>query len=388
MNSLKNTGRLTLVALAVTACTLALAEEPGWYGGLNAGQSNATIDDANIRAGLLQRGFGTSSIKDEGQSTGYKLFGGYKFNKNFAVEGGYFDLGTFKYDATTVPAGNLRGQIKLSGINVDAVGILPFTDRFSAFARLGVHQTEAYDNFTGTGAINALNPNPIKRENNLKAGVGLEYAFSDHFSARTELERYRVNDAVGGRGDIDLVSVGLVWRVGKKTPEPAPRMAVAEPAPAPPVVAPPPPPPVVFMPPPPPPPVVRPAPRRVSLSADSLFTFDKSALTPDGRQALDKLGGELRGVQFDVVKVTGNTDRIGSHAYNMKLSTQRADAVSQYLVGTVGIPASKVQATGVNSSNPVTTAADCPGKKATKALIACLQPDRRVDIEVTGTQQP
>lgn len=387
MNTIKNAGRLTLVALAVSACTLALAEEPGWYGGLNAGQSNATIDEANIRAGLLQRGFGTSSMKLDGQSTGYKLFGGYKLNKNFALEGGYFDLGTFGFDATTVPAGNLRGKIKLSGINLDALGILPFTDRFSAFARLGVHHTEAYDTFSGTGAINALNPNPIKRENNLKVGAGLEYAFSDHFSARAELERYRVNDAVGGRGDIDLASVGLVWRVGKKTPEPAQRMVMVEPTPAPPVVAPPAPPPVVYAPPPPPPPA-RPAPRRVSLSADSLFTFDNSAIKPEGKQALDKLGGELRNVQFEVIKVTGHTDRIGSPAYNLKLSTRRAEAVSQYLVQTVGIPANKVSATGVNGSNPVTTATDCPGKKATKALIACLQPDRRVEIEVTGTQQP
>lgn len=386
MNTLQNSGRLTLVALAVMACTLATAaEEPGWYGGVNAGQSSATIDDANIRSGLLQRGFTTSSIKDDDRSTGYKLFGGYKFNKNFAVEGGYFDLGNFGYDATVVPAGNLRGRIKLSGINLDAVAIMPFTERFSAFGRLGVHQTEAYDNFTGTGAVNAINPSTIKRENNLKVGLGLEYAFSDHFSARAEIERYRVNDAVGGRGDIDLVSLGLVWRVGKKTPEPAPRMAMVEPTPAPMVESPPP---AAYVPPPPPPPVVKPAPRRVSLSADSLFTFDKSALKPEGKQALDKLGAELRDVQFDVIKVTGNTDRIGSHAYNMKLSTQRAEAVSQYLVTSLGIPASKVQATGVNGSNPVTKLSDCPGKKPTKALIACLQPDRRVDIEVTGTQQP
>lgn len=387
MNTIKASGRLTLVALAVTACTLALAEEPGWYGGLNAGQSNATIDNAKISAGLLQRGFTTSGIKNDDQSTGYKLFGGYKFNKNFALEGGYFDLGTFGYDAATIPAGNLRGTIKLSGINLDAVAILPFTERFSAFARLGAHHTEAYDTFSGTGAINALNPNPIKRENNLKVGVGLEYAFSDHFSARAELERYRVNDAVGSRGDIDLASVGLVWRVGKKTPAPAPRMAVVAPTPPPPVVAPPPPV-VAFVAPPPPPPAAPPAPRRVSLSADSLFTFDKSALKPEGKQALDKLGSELRGVQFDVIKVTGHTDRIGSRAYNMKLSTQRAETVSQYLVGTVGIPANKVSATGVNGDSPVTTSADCPGKKATKALIACLQPDRRVEIEVTGTQKP
>ena len=103
--------------------------------------------------------------------------------------------------------------------------------------------------------------------------------------------------------------------------------------------------------------------------------------------ALDKLTAELRDVSFDRMTVTGHTDRIGGHAYNVKLSSGRAEAVKSYLVKSSGIPASKIETIGANGANPVTTPVQCPGKKATKALIKCLAPDRRVDIEVTGTKR-
>ena len=84
--------------------------------------------------------------------------------------------------------------------------------------------------------------------------------------------------------------------------------------------------------------------------------------------------------------MTGHTDRLGPHAYNLKLSTRRAEAVKTYLVDTGGIPVTKVNAVGVNGSNPVTKPEDCVGKKPTAKLIACLQPDRRVEVEVAGTK--
>lgn len=108
-------------------------------------------------------------------------------------------------------------------------------------------------------------------------------------------------------------------------------------------------------------------------------------MKPAGKQHLDKLAADLRGVNFDVITVTGHTDRIGSHAYNMKLSTRCAEAVKAYLVS-AGIPADKIAASGTDGSDPVTKPGECKGKKATKKLIACLQPDRRVEVEVSGTR--
>ncbi len=60
------------------------------------------------------------------------------------------------------------------------------------------------------------NPDPSKRETNYKFGVGIQYNFTESLGMRAEAERYRINDAVGNRGDIDLFSLGLVYRFGGK----------------------------------------------------------------------------------------------------------------------------------------------------------------------------
>ncbi len=374
-------GQLSLIALAIIASPFALADDAGWYAGANVGRSGATIDDARITSGLQASGLKTTSIADDDRSTGYKIFGGYQFNKYFAVEGGYFDLGNFGFNATTLPAGTLSGNIKLKGLNLDLVGTLPITEKFSVLGRVGVNHADAADSFAGTGAVNVLNPNPSKRDTNFKVGLGLQYAFTEALAMRAEVERYRINDAVGNKGDIDLISLGLIYRFGAKSPTPAPVAYVPPPvvvaqAPAPVYVAPPPPPVVV-------PPVL---PRKVSFSADSLFDFDKASVKSSGQHDLNKFAAELKGTQFDVIKVTGHTDRIGSHAYNQKLSEHRAEAVKGYLVTSAGIPAEKIVAKGVDGADPVTKPGDCVGKKVSPKLIACLQPDRRVEIEVSGTR--
>jgi OOP family OmpA-OmpF porin len=377
MKLARASGTLGLVALAVIGSPFAAAQETGWYGGANVGQSRAKIDDARINSGLIAGGFGSSSISDRDRDTGYKIFGGYQVNRNFALEGGYFDLGKFGFTANTVPAGTLNGDIKLKGLNLDLVGILPITERFSAFGRAGVIYAQARDSFTGTGAVNVTNPNPSKSQANYKLGLGMQYALTDALAVRAEVERYRINDAVGNKGDIDLFSVGLVyWFDGKKPVRqaPAPEYVAAAPAPQP----------VAVTPPSPPPPA--PMPAKVTFSADSLFDFDKAVMKPAGKQAVDKFSADLKGAEFDVIKVTGHTDRLGSHGHNMKLSTRRAEAVKTYLEHSAGIPAGKIDARGVNGSDPVTKPGECKGNKPTKQLIACLQPDRRVDIDVTGTK--
>jgi OOP family OmpA-OmpF porin len=376
--SVSTAGKLSLLTLAFMAAPFAMAQDTGWYAGANIGQSLATIDNDRISSGLLGSGLTVTSIADDDRDRGYKLFGGYQLNKYLAVEAGYFDLGQFSFLANTVPIGTLSGNIQVRGVNLDAVGMLPITDKFSAFARLGVTHAHTKGSFAGTGAVNVLDPSPRASDNNLKVGLGVQYAFTDALSLRAEIERYRINDAVGNKGDIDLASVGLVYRFGGKTPTPvaqtyAPAPVIVAQAPAPVYVAPPAP-----LPPP------APMPQKVSFSADSLFDFDSAALKPNGRGELDKLITDLRGVDFDVINVTGHTDRIGRQAYNLKLSTQRAEAVGSYLVSAAGIPAGKISTKGVNGAVPVTKPGECVGNKVTPALIACLQPDRRVDVEVTG----
>lgn len=371
---------MAIATVAVTLSATAVADDAGWYTGVNLGKAKARIDDARIASDLLGSGFTTTSISNDDSHFGFKALVGYDLNPNFALEGGYFNLGRFGFTANTVPAGSLRGDIKIMGVNFDAVGRVPLGENFSLFARGGLIYAEAKDTFSGTGSVAVLNPSPHKWAAKYKFGLGAEYHFSRYIGVRIEAERYRVNDAVGNKGDVDLYSAGLVFRFGgEEMPTeshpvaPAP-VAAAVPEPTPP--APPPPPP------PPPPPV----PKRVSFSADSLFDFGKANVKPAGKLALDGFAAEAKSAQFDVITVTGHTDRIGSHAYNLKLSTRRAEAVKAYLVENAGIPAGKVSARGVDGDDPVTKPGQCVGRKRTAKLIACLQTDRRVDVEVVGSR--
>jgi OOP family OmpA-OmpF porin len=386
MSHFHTTSRLGLIALAVAITWPAFADEDsGWYGGAAVGPTRAKIDDPKITSTLLGAGL-TPTISDRNRDHGFKLFGGYQINRNFALEGSYFDLGQFGFTATTVPPGSLRGDIRLKGLALDGLGILPLASGFSVFGRLGLNYAQARDQFATTGAVSLANLNPSKSQVNWKYGVGLMYALNESLSIRLETERYRVNDAVGNRGHVDLVSLGLLYRFGAHSPAVVPRAMAAEPVV---MAAAPAPVPVVVAPPPAPAPAVVVVPvsvalRKVSFSADSLFDFDRSTVKPAGKLALDKFAAELKGLQYDTISVTGHTDRIGSQAYNQKLSSRRAEAVSAYLVESAGIAASRIEARGVDGSLPLTKPGECVGNKATAQLIACLQPDRRVEVQVTG----
>lgn len=362
MKSTRISAALGLATLAALASLPAMAQDSGWYGGASVGQSRATIDDARINSGLLSGGFTSSTIVDDDRSTGYKIFGGYQLNKNFAVEGGYFDLGKFGYSATTVPAGTLNGTMKVRGLNLDLVGTLPLTEKFSVFGRVGVNYAQTRDHFSGTGAVNVTNPNPRKNDTNYKAGLGLQYAFTDSLAMRLEAERYRINDAVGNKGDVDLYSVGLVYRFGPKAQAPAPYVAAPAYVAAAPVVAPPPPPPPRF--------------EKYTLSATELFAFDSAELQAP-QPKLDEIARALAAdSSVNDVVITGYTDRLGSNRYNQALSERRANAVKSYL-SAKGVSANRLNAQGKGEANPVV---ECSDKKR-PALIKCLEPNRRVEVE-------
>ncbi len=371
---------LSLLMLAAFAATTASAQSMGdpyayYSGGLSVGESQAPMDSRRIAETILGGRAAISSISDEERDTTYKVFGGYQFNRYIGLELSYFNLGKFSFDANTVPAGRVGGKIKIQGAALDVVGTWPLTERFSLLGRVGAQYAKTDDKFNATGAAIIDPTSSSVHRNQIKAGLGMQYEVNPSLFVRTEVERYRVSDGVGERGRVNALTVSLVMPFGRAS-QSAPHMAAA------PAYVPPPPEPMAqaAAPVPTPPPPVR----RVSYTAESLFSFDQSAVKPEGKAALDQFATEANGTTFNTITVQGHTDRLGSTAYNQTLSEERANAVKTYLVDVGRVDPAKITATGLGETEPATKPDDCSPKLKRAALIACLQPDRRVDIDVAG----
>ncbi|HEX2789193.1 MAG TPA: outer membrane beta-barrel protein [Steroidobacteraceae bacterium] len=341
----KTSAATFLLALAL-AVAPARAQNPGWYVGGNGGLSLAKIDDQRIAADLLSGGFATTSIDNNQRDGGFKLFGGYQFGRYFALEGGYFNLGKFGFTANTLPPGTLTGTIRLQGMNFDAVAMLPVTDAFFAFGRIGANYGWASDRFAGTGAVNVLDPSASKSATNYKFGFGLEYDFTEHFGTRLEAERYRIADGVGNRGEIDMVSLGVLYRFGAPAAHAPVAMAI--------VVA--------------PPewvagertaelqavtqPVLAPRPDIVLVFEQLHFQFDRSTLTDESRAILKRSIRVLQSHPATTVRLAGYASAAGSAEYNRKLSERRAKAVEAYLIGQGSIAPDRLAIIGYGDSRP------------------------------------
>ncbi|MBK9162095.1 MAG: OmpA family protein [Nitrosomonadales bacterium] len=122
----------------------------------------------------------------------------------------------------------------------------------------------------------------------------------------------------------------------------------------------------------------------VSLGADELFDSGKAELKPAAKARLIKLANDLKSIAYDSILITGHADRTGPQDLNRRLSEYRANAVHNFLVSE-GITTEKMSSTGKGSSQPVTKPGECDKLKSVK-LQACLAPDRRVEIRVSGAR--
>mgnify|MGYP001158814762 FL=1 len=388
---------LALASLSALCATSAIAQDHNYfYGGVSAGPTRGKFNEEGIASILLQGNAPPVSMTGltlDQRDNAYRVFGGYQFNRNFGLELGFFNLGKYHFQATTSPAGVLNGEMKVQGVNLDAVVALPLGDRFSLLGRVGAQYAKTRNSFNGSGAVAISNPSPSDRQLNYKVGAGLQYAFNPNLLMRLEAEQYRVRDALGGHARVQALMVSLVVPFGSgatssrsaRAPATYQPVAYVAPAPVAPLPEPLPTPAPVISPAPVAAPVPVATPRRVSFSADALFGFDESALRPDGKTALDTFARELAGSRFELIVVEGHTDRLGSTAYNQTLSMQRAEAVKAYLVSSGGFEAGRVSTAGLGETAP-SQAGDCKASLPMADLRACLQPDRRVDVEVTGTR--
>jgi len=236
----------------------------------------------------------------------------------------------------------------------------------------------------GIGAINDKVSGPqgdfSKTSFMANVGAGIVWPFSS-WGRLVADARYRYDDnnnrrlpnVVPGHWDDFLFTVGLQIPLG-----PRPVVAVASAPPPPPAMAPPPP---------PPPPQTT---RNISVAADGTFAFDKAVLTPAGRTRIDGALQDLKAVGFRArsVVIVGYTDPLGSTDYNQRLSVARANAVRDYIVSQ-GVASNVIQAEGRGETDLKITEEQCKSQgmaKSRSALIACLEPNRRVEIRATGDQ--
>lgn len=364
-----------LKSLAMTipflfASPFALAQDSGLdtglYGGMSFGRSLGNISPGDLSQTLQTNGFAISTLNKTDRDNAWKVLAGYDFNRFLATELSYFDLGSYDFGAELVPARNLNGRAGMDGFGLDLVATLPMSENFSGLLRAGVTRTSVKQSFStpGTGFVSQTN-----RDTKGKVGVGLQFAVTDALSLRAEWEHYRLPSNQITANKANLATVGVVYRFGR-TPTPAPVVQAPAPAPTP---APTPPP--------------APEPVSVTLAASALFDFDQSTIRSAGRQELDALVRQINGLSYDTVIVIGHTDRIGTRDYNLGLSERRANAVRDYLVQ-AGIPAARITARGVANDQSLIPTSECRGLGSNAATIACLEPDRRVVVEIHGSRTP
>lgn len=341
----------TAIALAVALAGFATVAQAApkddtWYTGGKLGWSQ--YHDTGFYGNGFNDRIGNGPTRDDQLGAG--AFVGYQANPYLGFELGYDWLGRMAYKGSVD-----NGAFKAQGISLAAKLSYPLTDDLDIYTRLGGMVWRA-------DSKAAYNNGNERRESEHDTGVsplaavGLEYAWTKNWATRLDYQWVNnIGDAgtVGARPDNSMLSVGVSYRFGQDE--------VAAPAPAPVVQT-----------------------KRFTLKSDVLFNFDKATLKPEGQQALDQLYSQLSSMdpKDGSVIVLGYTDRIGTDQYNQKLSQERAQSVVSYLVSK-GIPSNKISARGMGKSNPV-TGSTCNSVKGRAAVISCLAPDRRVEIEVKG----
>jgi OOP family OmpA-OmpF porin len=281
--------------------------------------------------------------------------GGLKFGKPVSQ---LFDI---QLGGTYVDVNGNGNKYKQGTLGIDS--LLMFSrSNFRPFLLLGI----GAERDKTSGRFNASQTSVY-----VTAGLGVQAQLSDRWSVqadyRTVQGHLKDDNGYGfDRSNNKYVTVGFNYAfnappVAYVAPAPAPTpVAVVEAPPAP--VAPPPPPPARF--------------EKVTMSATELFEFDKAVLRMP-QPKLDEIAAALQAdMSITDVDVTGYTDRLGSDKYNQKLSERRAVAVREYLIAH-GIDGSRLKAVGKGEANPVV---QCNDKKRAD-LIACLAPNRRVEVE-------
>jgi OOP family OmpA-OmpF porin len=166
----------------------------GFYVGGSVGQSSF---DKDIVRELITSG------RVDTSDTGFKVFGGYQFNRNFGLELAYVDLGKASYSGFAGPDPVIGGKVEVTGVNLSAIGAWPVAPNFDVFGKIGFLSWE-----DKASDVTAGDPFSDKIDGtDLSFGFGANWHLTKNVRLRVEWERFRVDDT-----DADLFSVGAVYK--------------------------------------------------------------------------------------------------------------------------------------------------------------------------------
>lgn len=350
--------------LLMTGAVQAAAQDNTWYAGGKAGWSRYfDIDQKQVVSDPLGARQNISTSKN---ALGLGAFAGYQLNPNLGFEFGYDWLG--KYTSSGYLSGvRVEEEAKNQMLQATMKIGFPVNDVLDLYGRIGGGYAWTNSELSAQTTTGFIKETGNNHGAVFVGALGAEYAIERDWAARIEYQ-YTTPlgdtslDRSGIEMDNGLLSVGMLYRFGQHGRDvvaPAPAPAVA-PAPAAVVVT-----------------------RQFSLSSDVLFEFNKATLKPAARQALDTLFSQIVAAnpKDGEATVIGHTDRLGSHAHNQTLSEQRARSVADYLIAR-GLVADRVRVEGRGKSYPV-TGNNCTSNSRSE-LIACLAPDRRVEVRLEG----
>jgi OOP family OmpA-OmpF porin len=200
------------LALASGGVLAQAAPERGWYGGIGAGRSQLDFGE-----NFAQVFFATASTTSEDDSdSGYKIYGGFRFGRHFALEGGYSDFGSFssRRDVTAPTAGSVTVNLQSHGVHFDVVGIVPLGQRFELFGKLGIVRTVTTTRTTTTGSVVVFGTGEERDINfSPRIGAGAEFRLTPKLALRLEYEDQNLDfQFFSERKSVQLVSLGLKLR--------------------------------------------------------------------------------------------------------------------------------------------------------------------------------
>ncbi|VFP84394.1 Outer membrane protein A [Candidatus Erwinia haradaeae] len=342
----------TAIAIAVALASFATVaqatpKENTWYTGAQMGLSH--YDDTKYYGNNYQNNDG----KTHQSQFGSGVFFGYQATPCLSFDFGYNWLGRMPNKGTVT-----HGSFQAQGVQLATKFNYQLANNIDVYTRLGSMAWHAESKQT-----NITNPHMHSKTTGISplVGCGIQYTINKNWTTHLDYQWINnIGDAntVGARPDNSLLNVGITYHFGQDeadTVVSAGSPSISEN-------------------------------NHFTLKSDVLFTFNQTTLTADGQKILDQLYNQLSNLDTKdaSIVVVGYSDRIGSNLYNQKLSEKRSQSVVDYLIEK-GIPSDQITARGEGQSNPV-SAHTCESVNDRQALIVCLAPDRRVEIEVKDIQ--